>query len=191
MAVYFIQAGPNGPIKVGFAENVQARLSKIRADNPAECALIGLIEGDEEAEQSLHRQLSAHRLRGEWFAPHPAVLAAAAKGADAAQRYRVGMRNPRCPAGTAALRACRGWALPPQVARPLSARRAVVDRRRFEAASLRRRAADLRGAGSVSAADACEKMAARAEAEGRAAYVRLRLAAAQARESAFGAAGAA
>jgi hypothetical protein len=75
MAVYFIRAGENGPIKIGFTNSIQSRLSKIATDCPPPVELIGFIErAPIEAERALHRRFAAHRIDREWFKPAPELL---------------------------------------------------------------------------------------------------------------------
>lgn len=69
MAVYFVQAGEGGPIKIGFSVRVDLRLSKIRADNHEPVSLLGVMDGDQEAEVALHARFQ--RRRGEWFEFEP------------------------------------------------------------------------------------------------------------------------
>src|SRR5689334_18091148 len=45
--VYFIQAGENGPIKIGYTfKNVADRLAGIQTGNHEECKILGVIPGD-------------------------------------------------------------------------------------------------------------------------------------------------
>lgn len=69
MAVYFVQAGGAGPVKIGFAKSAHARLSKMQSDNPQKLRLVALFEGGLRDEQSLHERFAKHRMQGEWFAP--------------------------------------------------------------------------------------------------------------------------
>ncbi|MGV0964218.1 MAG: GIY-YIG nuclease family protein [Polynucleobacter sp.] len=72
--VYFMQAGPNGPVKIGHSRSLVTRLDAIRRHNAAEVVLLGAYSGGLREEQDAHRQLAAYRIRGEWFHPTPAVL---------------------------------------------------------------------------------------------------------------------
>jgi DNA-binding XRE family transcriptional regulator len=75
--VYFVQAGDGGNIKIGISRNVRGRLSKMQTDAGVHLTLMGLCEGDETLEQSLHRELEKFRVTGEWFSPAPEVMSAA------------------------------------------------------------------------------------------------------------------
>lgn len=69
MSVYFVQAGDGGPIKIGYATDVAARLSKIQADNAADIKLLLVLGGDFELERELHQCFASANIRGEWFHP--------------------------------------------------------------------------------------------------------------------------
>ena len=49
MPVYFIQAGEDGPIKIGYAANVQRRIAALRTACPTELRELGYIDGDQAA----------------------------------------------------------------------------------------------------------------------------------------------
>lgn len=100
MPIYFIQAGEGGPIKIGYSANPAARLVKVQADNPAECVLLGQVLGEKADEARLHNMLARHRLRGEWFAPSPAVLSMVPKETRVQPATRRSIE--RCPGADAA-----------------------------------------------------------------------------------------
>lgn len=71
--VYFIQAAC-GSIKIGRARNVAYRIRDLQCANPQRLTLLAVaIDGGREA--GYHRQFKDHRLHGEWFSPHPDILA--------------------------------------------------------------------------------------------------------------------
>ncbi len=73
--VYFMQVEPEGPIKIGIAENVQSRLDSIQSASPYPIRVIGVIpRGGIKLERELHRQFKEGRLRGEWFWPTTELL---------------------------------------------------------------------------------------------------------------------
>jgi hypothetical protein len=72
--VYFVQAGADGPIKIGFSRALSARIKKMRADCPYELTLLAHIDGGQDVEQDLHERFAHLRLRGEWFSPGPDLL---------------------------------------------------------------------------------------------------------------------
>ena len=69
---YFIQAGGDGPIKIGWTRNLLVRLRTLSAMWPVPLRLLGVIKGNVEAH--CHARLAAFRLGGEWFVPLPIVL---------------------------------------------------------------------------------------------------------------------
>lgn len=69
---YFVQFGPDGPIKIGSTRNLLVRLRALSAACPVPLRLLGVIRDN--VEERCHFQLAAFRIRGEWFAPGPAIL---------------------------------------------------------------------------------------------------------------------
>lgn len=84
--IYFVESGPDGPIKIGFAEvDVAARIGTLQVGNPVRLNLLHVCDGDRLLEKQLHGVLRHSRMRGEWFRPTPhvkEVLAAALAGED-------------------------------------------------------------------------------------------------------------
>ena len=79
--VYFVQAGDSGPIKIGIAWNISARLYALQSAAHEELHLIGDIHcRDREAalalESKLHQQFKNFHIRGEWFRAASEVFAA-------------------------------------------------------------------------------------------------------------------
>lgn len=76
MPVYFVRAGADGPIKIGFtAGDVLRRIAGLRTACPSELIPLGTIDGDERCERDLHRRFSSARITGEWFSPEPSLVA--------------------------------------------------------------------------------------------------------------------
>jgi len=75
MSVYFIQAGEDGPIKIGHTSNVPSRLKSLQTGHAAKLKVLGQCEGDKKLEKSLHHKFAEHRLTGEWFNPVQEILA--------------------------------------------------------------------------------------------------------------------
>lgn len=73
--VYFIQAKTGGPVKIGWAVNVDERLATLQTGNPATLHVLGVCAGDVALEAEIHRRLAEHRIRGEWFHPVKQVFA--------------------------------------------------------------------------------------------------------------------
>jgi hypothetical protein len=78
--VYFIQAGYDGPIKIGTAKNVEARKAELQTGNPRKLHVLGKRAGGRDVERELHDRFRAYRIRGEWFHPAPPVVQAAKRG---------------------------------------------------------------------------------------------------------------
>lgn len=77
MAVYFIQAGPGGPIKIGYVrvdDGVEKRMASMQTNNHEQLYLRAVALGvGAQSERSLHRAFATSRIRGEWFTPTPAM----------------------------------------------------------------------------------------------------------------------
>ncbi len=71
---FFVYAiGPeNGPVKIGFTNDLKKRLKAIQTGNPQKVEIFYSEQFDSkkdmmEAERILHKTLSHKRLKGEWF----------------------------------------------------------------------------------------------------------------------------
>ena len=64
---YFIQAGDDGPIKIGRASDVHRRLKELQTASHERLRLLAVIRGDHE--RSMHKFCGDSRLHGEWFRP--------------------------------------------------------------------------------------------------------------------------
>jgi hypothetical protein len=76
--VYYVRFGDR--IKIGTSANPRGRLAQLHVEE-----LLALERGTRLLEQRRHAQFAAHRLGGEWFAPHTALeahIAALAAGVD-------------------------------------------------------------------------------------------------------------
>lgn len=71
--VYFIKS--QAAIKIGVSYNPKKRLKAIQTGHADRLELIAWCGGDETVEREYHRRFAAHRLHGEWFSPHPDILA--------------------------------------------------------------------------------------------------------------------
>jgi hypothetical protein len=72
--IYFIQAGPGGPIKIGYAIDVQVRVKQLQTGSHEELVTLKSIPGDKKREMAIHKALSVYRKQGEWFHPTGEVL---------------------------------------------------------------------------------------------------------------------
>lgn len=67
--VYFFGCPEAGAVKIGSTlGKPYARLGQAQVNCPLELTLLGVCEGGADREAELHRQFSAHLIRGEWFA---------------------------------------------------------------------------------------------------------------------------
>lgn len=79
--VYFIQEDRTGSIKIGTSSHPHSRLKQIQtASGAGALRLLGGIRHESrmrafDTERRIHGLLSKHRVSGEWFLPHPDVLA--------------------------------------------------------------------------------------------------------------------
>lgn len=64
-SVYFVECA--GRIKIGFSNNVKARLQQLSTGAPGKLNLVATIPGPHRLERAIHRHLKAHRVKGEWF----------------------------------------------------------------------------------------------------------------------------
>lgn len=74
--VYFVQAGEDGPIKIGVSNEPLSRMAEMQTCMPHTLRMLAFHPGTRAEEQSLHKRLAAFRIRGEWFHPCEEVLAA-------------------------------------------------------------------------------------------------------------------
>lgn len=72
--IYVIQAGDQGPIKIGFAINPKNRISQLQTANPKKLRILKIINGGSDTEREIHKRLSAYRMNGEWFQPCAEVM---------------------------------------------------------------------------------------------------------------------
>lgn len=74
-SIYFIQAGDGGPVKIGYTmADPTLRVKVMGTHNHEELTLLGSFPAPRSTETSLHRRFAEHRIRGEWFRPHPDLL---------------------------------------------------------------------------------------------------------------------
>lgn len=76
--VYFARRA-DGAIKIGTTRHLPTRLKSLRR-RFGEVDVIATYPGDSRSEASLHRELAAHRLDGEWFSPVADVVSASQRG---------------------------------------------------------------------------------------------------------------
>jgi predicted GIY-YIG superfamily endonuclease len=69
--IYFVQCEMDGPIKIGFTDNVNRRMSALRSSNSEMLILLGVMEGDRALEKEIQKLFE--KKQGEWFYPTPAL----------------------------------------------------------------------------------------------------------------------
>ena len=76
MTVYFISAGETEAIKIGFTSgDPLERMALLQTGCPLRLSLIGSVSGTTQNERSIHAELDAENLMGEWFKPAEPVFA--------------------------------------------------------------------------------------------------------------------
>jgi hypothetical protein len=79
--VYFIQAGEDGPIKIGWSSDVEKRIAQLQTANAHKLILLGTIPGSLQDESAIHAMFDHLRLEAEWFRDSPEIrLYVAEKG---------------------------------------------------------------------------------------------------------------
>jgi len=73
LSVYFVQAAP-GPIKIGVARVVSARVAELQTASPYALRVLLVIPGDQTLEHAFHSAVHHARMRSEWFHPAPELL---------------------------------------------------------------------------------------------------------------------
>lgn len=88
--IYFIRGRESGRIKIGYtAGDPERRLAALQTGSSEVLELVVAVDGDQQRERALHRQLAAARLTGEWFSPTLEVLSMV----DAAQAGQAALRE--------------------------------------------------------------------------------------------------
>jgi hypothetical protein len=72
--VYFVSAGIDGPVKVGFTRGKLARrLADLQLASPVRLRVLYAVHGGRDRERRIHVKLASHRLHGEWFEREPVL----------------------------------------------------------------------------------------------------------------------
>lgn len=80
--VYFLQEGDDGPVKIGRTSLglLASRVAGMQIGNSRPLHVRRVVVGGSALERVIHERLVEHRIRGEWFQPHPEVLGLLARG---------------------------------------------------------------------------------------------------------------
>jgi hypothetical protein len=78
--VYFIQGRITGLVKIGHSTDVRHRVRSLQTGSPDILRVLAVVPGGVARERLYHGDLAPHRAHGEWFRPHPDVMAAAKGG---------------------------------------------------------------------------------------------------------------
>jgi len=67
--IYVIEAGPDGPLKIGSTVNVEQRMKDLQTGNHEELTIVMSFEGGATLEHQIHKDLKDYQIRksGEWF----------------------------------------------------------------------------------------------------------------------------
>ncbi len=76
MPVYFIRAGSDGPVKIGYSASPPSRLKQLSTMSPLPLHLLRTFDGNASTEKAFHRRFADARLHGEWFEWRPEMLTA-------------------------------------------------------------------------------------------------------------------
>jgi hypothetical protein len=67
MPVYFIRAGESGPVKIGIADDVSARLRELQTAHHESLLVVRTVDGAQDLEAAFHAAFRDRHIRGEWF----------------------------------------------------------------------------------------------------------------------------
>lgn len=71
--IYFVRSW--NFIKIGFSVDIKTRLLSLQTGSPYEIELLALMPGTPKDEADILGRFSPVRIRGEWFEPHPELMA--------------------------------------------------------------------------------------------------------------------
>ena len=75
MMIYFIQAGKNGPIKIGqTGGNIKDRVAQLQTGCPYKLKLLWVYTGSDWSESEVHSKFKHEKIHGEWFHPSRMLL---------------------------------------------------------------------------------------------------------------------
>lgn len=65
--IYFLRAGPDGPVKIGQTVNLKSRIASLQTGHHTALITWRVFEGSDQEEAQLHAKFRASHIRGEWF----------------------------------------------------------------------------------------------------------------------------
>ena len=72
--IYFVQAGKNGPIKIGDSNDLHRRIELLQIGCPYKLNLLFVYNGRHFNESELHNLFKHENIRGEWFRPAKSII---------------------------------------------------------------------------------------------------------------------
>lgn len=72
--LYVVQAGENGPLKIGITVNPRERFVALQVGCPWDLIVRVIVAGNADDEAALHRRFRIYAMRGEWFRCVPEIL---------------------------------------------------------------------------------------------------------------------
>lgn len=72
--IYFIRAGENGPIKIGFSTDPEQRLRTLQTAHTEKLVMLHSQVGTKADEARLHNRFRNIHVKGEWFEADPSLL---------------------------------------------------------------------------------------------------------------------
>lgn len=74
MATYIVRAGTDGPVKIGRADDVEARVADLQTANYERLCILRIIDTPFDAEPIFHERFKHLRVLGEWFKFDPEMM---------------------------------------------------------------------------------------------------------------------
>lgn len=74
MSIYIVRAGEDGPVKIGYAVDIDRRVAILQTASPARLHILRRSSGTRKDETIYHRAFERLRIAGEWFVFSPEML---------------------------------------------------------------------------------------------------------------------
>lgn len=75
VSLYAIQAGEDGPVKIGIASKPWERIATLQTASPVRLRGLAAWRGSMDEERAIHKLFAEDRLEGEWFKPSADLIA--------------------------------------------------------------------------------------------------------------------